>query len=333
MSRRLAPGIEAAIQQAAQQHGIDPVMLRTFVLIESGGNPNNVTGSYRGLLQLSPQEFAQHGGTGDIFDPAANLSAGARKLRAEMAQFQQSYGRPPNAWEIYLIHQQGVGGAAAHMANPDAPAWQNMAGTAEGRMRGPQWAQQAIWGNVPTDARGQFGDVNNITSRDFMRLWEQRVARFGGGTTQGTQAADPAPHDPASAPPADQSSPAGQGASPTSVLGVGAPAVAQAAPASPAPSAAPAAQPPQQQPFSLLGALGLAPQAAAPTAGTSTGLIGNLGLTGGAPFSISGSNGSSQQAQQAAAAATPPQLNLVGKPIDMQRLLSVVSRRSQLGLG
>lgn len=345
MRRRLSPEIETAIQQAAQQAGIDPQMLRTFVLIESGGNPNNVTGSYHGLLQLSQSEFARHGGTGNIFDPAANLAAGAAKLRAEMAQFQQTYGRPPTGPELYMIHQQGVGGAAAHMANPDAPAWQSMAGTAEGRMRGPRWAQQAIWGNVPTDLRAQYGDVNSITSRDFLRLWEQRYARINGGapTTQqpDAQGAAPAPHDPASAPPADQLTPR-----PEAPTGIGGPAIASAAPAAGAPSpalpgavpAAPAAQP--SGPNTLAGLFGLgvpntglAGQPLAPNAQPGGMQVG--GLAGGmqvGPFSIGGATPPAPQ-QAAAAAANPVQLNMAGRPVDMQRLVETLNRRARLGLG
>lgn len=193
MARKLPDNIEAAIQRTAQQAGIDPAILRTFVLIESGGNPSNVTGSYQGLLQLSNQEFAKHGGQGNILDVDANLSAGARKLSADAANFSNRFGRDPSASELYLIHQQGVGGSAAHWANPDKPAWQNMASTAEGRQKGEKWAKAAIWGNVPDDVKAQFGSVDNLTSRDFVKLWDDKVARFSGGSPSSMVASSPAP--------------------------------------------------------------------------------------------------------------------------------------------
>lgn len=173
--------VERALALAAERHGVDPSLLRSFVAIESGGNPSNVTGSYRGLMQLSPQEFARYGGRGDIHDPEANAVAGAAKIAAESAAFQQKYGRTPTAADIYLIHQQGEGGAAAHWANPEAPAWQNMLSTGEGKQKGEGWARQAIWGNLPDAEKRRFGSVDNVTSKDFTDFWNSRVARAGGG--------------------------------------------------------------------------------------------------------------------------------------------------------
>jgi hypothetical protein len=80
-----------------------------------------------------------------------------------------------------MIHQQGVGGAAMHMANPDAPAWLNMYLTDEGQRKGPEWARLAIWGNVPADQRARFPEgVDSITSRQFMDMWATKMAKFGG---------------------------------------------------------------------------------------------------------------------------------------------------------
>lgn len=177
---QFSPQIEAMIADASRRTGVPVDTLRTFVRIESGGRPDVVTGSYRGLLQLSPQEFTRHGGSGNIMDPAANLQAGAAKIKAESERFASRYGRPPSAHELYMLHQQGEGGAAAHMSNPSAPAWQNMAVTAEGRQKGSGWARQAIWGNVPSDVRARFGSVDNISSQQFMDLWKDKVGRFGG---------------------------------------------------------------------------------------------------------------------------------------------------------
>lgn len=185
MARTYSPDVEAAIKNAVEKSGLPESVIRAYVGIESGGNPRNQTGSYLGLLQLSQDEFRKHGGTGNIFDPVANAEAGSRMLRARSDQFVAQHGRQPTAGELYLIHQQGEGGAAAHWRNPDAPAWQNMHSTGEGQRKGPEWAKQAIWRNVPTDVRQQFGSVDNITSRQFTDLWNQKVARFGGGEMEG----------------------------------------------------------------------------------------------------------------------------------------------------
>lgn len=194
-ARKFNPRVESAIAAASARYGIPESRLRAFVAIESGGNPGVTTGSYKGALQLSDREFSRYGG-GNIYDPSDNINAGALKLKAEAEDFKRKYGRDPSDGDLYLIHQQGTGGAAAHWANPDQPAWKSMYSTGEGRQKGPGWAKQAIWGNVPTPMRAKYGSVDNITSRDFTDLWNQRVAHFGGnGTAQPEGAFSPPPQD------------------------------------------------------------------------------------------------------------------------------------------
>jgi Transglycosylase SLT domain len=180
-SVQFSPQLEGAIQRASERYSMPQSTLRAFAAIESGGNSRAKTGSYYGVYQLSHSEFRKYGGRGNIFDPKANTDIAARKLRSESDAFSRQYGRVPTATELYMVHQQGVGGAAMHMANPDWPAWLNMYLTDEGRRKGPEWARLAIWGNVPADQRAQFpGGVNSITSRQFMDMWETKMARFGG---------------------------------------------------------------------------------------------------------------------------------------------------------
>lgn len=181
-----SPRVNQAITDAANKHGVDPGLLATFAKIESGGKPGAQTGSYKGLFQLSNSEFRKHGGEGDVFDPAANADAAAAKLKAESAAFQDKYGRSPTPLDLYMIHQQGEAGYEAHMANPDRPAWQSMASTGEGREKGTRWAKQAIWGNIPDDVKAKFpGGVDSVTSGDFVKIWQEKIDRFGAQTGAG----------------------------------------------------------------------------------------------------------------------------------------------------
>jgi hypothetical protein len=179
-SRYGAP-VEGAIAEAASATGMDPELLRTFVGIESSGDPSKVTGSYKGLFQLSDEQFAKFGGKGSILDPRENALAAARKLQADATAFQQKYGKSPTAADLYLIHQQGAGGYDAHVSNPNQPAWKSMASTAEGRQKGEGWAKAAIWGNLPEEAKRQYGSVDNVTSKQFVEWWQGRVARGDAG--------------------------------------------------------------------------------------------------------------------------------------------------------
>ncbi|MGY4294605.1 soluble lytic murein transglycosylase-like protein [Bradyrhizobium sp. i1.4.4] len=168
------PTLNDEVDRAASIAGLDPGLLRGVIRIESSGNPAAVTGSHKGLGQLSDDQFQKYGG-GDIFNARDNLRATARKLADEAGEFEQKYGRLPTAAEMYLTHQQGAGGFAAHMANPDRPAWQNMLSTKEGQQKGEAWARAAIWGNIPDRDKARFGNVENVTSRQFTQLWEQKV--------------------------------------------------------------------------------------------------------------------------------------------------------------
>ena len=176
-----APDVESSIADAAKETGVDLGLLRTFAKIESGGDPRNKTGSYKGLFQLSDEEFKKAGGEGDIFDSRTNARAAAIKLKAESDEFERKFGRTPTPAELYMVHQQGTAGAAAHYANPDRPAWENMYSTGEGRRKGAGWAKKAIWGNIPDDVKRKFGSVEDVTSADFIKVWDQKIAGIGGG--------------------------------------------------------------------------------------------------------------------------------------------------------
>ncbi len=175
--------LDSLVEQTAQRHGLDPRHLRRYVQLESGGRVDAVSPSGRhfGLLQLDKDEFARRGGK-DPTNPAENLEIGARWLRENKEALTRRLGREPNATELYLAHQQGLGGVSSHMAAPDKPAWQNMLSTKEGRDRAARdpaaaeaWAKSAIWGNVPQQLQARFGSVDNITSGDFLRVWQMRV--------------------------------------------------------------------------------------------------------------------------------------------------------------
>ena len=166
--------IARVINAAAIANGVDPQWMWNVAGIESGRNPHNRTGSYRGLFQLSYEEFNRWG-HGDIYDAENNANAAARMFESHRAIFMETFGRYPDHTEAYMIHQQGIEGYINQTRHPDEPAWQNMYSTREGAQKGRGWARMAIWGNLPPIAQKKFGSVDSVTSKQFVDVWRKRV--------------------------------------------------------------------------------------------------------------------------------------------------------------
>ena len=68
------------ITRAANDHSLDPRLVKSVMLVESGFNPAAVSRKgARGLMQLMPGTASRHGAR-DVHDPAQNIAAGTRYL-------------------------------------------------------------------------------------------------------------------------------------------------------------------------------------------------------------------------------------------------------------
>ena len=250
-----ADRISARPVNTAPPGQVTPELMKSISQLESGGDPNAVRGSYKGLHQITDETFRQYGGKGSIFDPAENTRVAQLATADTARNLSAQLGRPVTASEIYLAHQQGYGGAAAHLKNPNQPAWQSMLSTGEGQQKGEAWAKQAIWGNLPEEARARFGKVENVTSGDFINHWKERGAAAGitdaprgpidpkAGTVEiapaRTAAAAPPPPPAVAAPPPQPAVPPAPAVAPQPAAPVAPAQPPQAAAPAPAPAPAP----------------------------------------------------------------------------------------------
>ena len=165
------------IKRASDAFGLDFNFMKAVAKIESGFDPNQRTGSYIGLFQLSEYEFRKFG-AGQIRSPRDNAVAAAYKVITEGILFEWVTHRKPTLSDLYLIHQQGWEGAAEHISQPERIAWKSMCATSEGREKGEKWCRRAIWGNTLPAVKKTWKSVEKLTSGAFVGMWQARVAEF-----------------------------------------------------------------------------------------------------------------------------------------------------------
>lgn len=148
--------IRDTISQAAVRHGVDPGALLKIAELESTFNPRaqNPRSSAGGLFQFIDSTAAQYG-LADRFDPGQAADAAARLAKDNAASLRKVLGRDPTGAELYLAHQQGAGGAAKLLANPNKKAAEL----------------------VGADAVRLNGGRPDMSAREFANLW---LAKAGG---------------------------------------------------------------------------------------------------------------------------------------------------------
>ena len=103
--------VDAAIEQAAARHQVDPNLVRAIVKVESDFNPHAVSRKGAlGLMQLMPST-AKSLKVSDPFDPQQNVDAGVRHLKALLENFSGDLPRTLaayNAGERAVERSRGV---------------------------------------------------------------------------------------------------------------------------------------------------------------------------------------------------------------------------------
>ncbi len=102
---------DAIIDRYASLHGVDPVLVRAVIVVESNFDPRCVSHKgARGLMQLMP-ETAKRYGVKDIFDVEQNIRGGIRYLADLMEMFPDDLSRALaayNAGENAVIRNGGI---------------------------------------------------------------------------------------------------------------------------------------------------------------------------------------------------------------------------------
>ena len=111
--------IDAAIDESARQHDVDPSLVRAVIKVESNFNPNAVSPKgAMGLMQLMPQT-ARELNVSNPFDPQQNVDAGVRHLKHLM----ESYGGDVKL--TLAAYNAGAGAVARSAGVPNFPETRN----------------------------------------------------------------------------------------------------------------------------------------------------------------------------------------------------------------
>lgn len=149
-------GMMPMFSGATAKFGLPQNFLPTMAHIESSGNPRlvNPKSGAAGLFQFMP-DTAKSYGLKNPMDPIASTDAAARLARDNMKGLQTALGRPPTSAELYLAHQQGLGGAKALLANPGVNAVDALTPLYKSR----SVAHQAIVNNGGDPGQAMIGPV------------------------------------------------------------------------------------------------------------------------------------------------------------------------------
>lgn len=132
--------------------------------VELGGAPLTTTNAsgHMGPVQASPGWWNEFGAGGSPFNLNDSIAALDRETARNQPILTGVLGREPGEAELYLAHQQGIGGAAALLSRPDANVIDALAPAYKGNRASAMQAVLANGGNV------------NMTAGQFSRMWTDR---------------------------------------------------------------------------------------------------------------------------------------------------------------
>lgn len=152
------------VTEIANKYGIDPEKALAIMQIESGGKAgitNQKGAPYGGLFQISTKIKGWN-------DPRINTETALKQMATRSNMFKKAYGREPSAGELYLMQQQGEGGAMALLnpKNANRPVEQVLAEV-------PEWKRR--YGGDPNKVLNHVVKTNGgsagMTAAQFASKW------------------------------------------------------------------------------------------------------------------------------------------------------------------
>lgn len=138
------------------QIGVDPDLLFGMMMAESSGNPNTVTGSYKGLMQVNQAKvdalFGANSGR-DIYDPETNIAAAVNYLATKCI---------PKTGYVSL----GIGG---YNAGPNYQSWQTAANILN---QGGDWSTILAKMQETNSSSAMSGNPNTIKTRYIKSVYK-----------------------------------------------------------------------------------------------------------------------------------------------------------------
>ena len=138
------------------QIGVDPDLLFGMMMAESSGNPNTVTGSYKGLMQVNQAKvdalFGANSGR-DIYDPETNIAAAVNYLATKCI---------PKTGYVSL----GIGG---YNAGPNYQSWQTAANILN---QGGDWSTVLAQMQETDNSSAMSGNPNIIKTRYIKSVYK-----------------------------------------------------------------------------------------------------------------------------------------------------------------
>lgn len=153
------------IAREAAASGVNVDIAMRIAQIESGGNPRaqNSRSTAGGLFQFIDDTWARFGG-GDKYDATTNTRAFMRLTQQNTDGLRSTLGRDPAGWELYLAHQQGLGGARQLLSDPNRPAIE---------------ALRAAGVRNPARALTLNGGHAGMTAGEFAGKWREKFGDTG----------------------------------------------------------------------------------------------------------------------------------------------------------